>query len=309
MSICAIINPRAGSVAHRVDAVCDEMRESGCEVLTTQARGDAQAIARAAVEQGAERIIAVGGDGTISEVINGIGPDFERVTLAIVPGGTGNDLARCLDLPSLDEGLLERAVRGEGRAVDVVRVREPEAHYFLNVASCGFGGDVADSVTTEAKERWGASAYWMAAASRIVELERHAVHLKIDDHEIDLHIFGVQIANGRFVGGGFPIAPLALLDDGLLDLIIIPADSPAELIARGFERIIAWTQGDDGPFPSRGKRVRITGGASGGGGGGGMKIWTDGEARGAGDIDMEVLPRALRIVTGDEPVGFSEEAG
>lgn len=307
MSICAIINPRAGSVAHRVDAVCDGMRESGCEVLTTQARGDARAIARAAVEQGAERIIAVGGDGTISEVINGIGPDFERVTLAIVPGGTGNDLARCLDLPSLDEGLLERAVRGEGRAVDVVRVREPEAHYFLNVASCGFGGDVADSVTTDAKERWGASAYWMAAASRIVELERHAVHLRIDDHEIDLHIFGVQIANGRFVGGGFPIAPLALLDDGLLDLIIIPADSPAELIARGFERIIAWTQGDDGPFPSRGKRVRITGGAS--GGGGGMKIWTDGEARGAGDIDMEVLPRALRVVTGDEPVGFSEETG
>lgn len=307
MSICAIINPRAGSVAHRVDAVCDEMRESGCEVLTTQARGDAQAIARAAVEQGAERIIAVGGDGTISEVINGIGPDFERVTLAIVPGGTGNDLARCLDLPTMEEGLLERAVRGEGRAVDVVRVREPEAHYFLNVASCGFGGDVADSVTTEAKERWGASAYWMAAASRIVELERHAVHLRIDDHEIDLHIFGVQIANGRYVGGGFPIAPLALLDDGLLDLIIIPADSPAELIARGFERIIAWTQGDDGPFPSRGKRVRITGGAS--EGGGGMKIWTDGEARGAGDIDMEVLPRALRVVTGDEPVGFSEETG
>lgn len=301
MSICAIINPCAGSIAHRVDAVCERMRGCGCEVLTTRARGDAQMIARAAVEQGAERIIAVGGDGTISEVINGIAPMGAAVTLAIIPGGTGNDLVRCLDLPVDDdeEAMVALAVSGEGRALDVVEVKQPTAHWFVNVASVGFGGEIASAVRDEDKSRFGASAYWMAAAAHMTQLQRHRVRLTVDEMEMEMFIFGVQMANGRFVGGGFPIAPMAMLDDGLLDLIVIPADSPAELIARGFERIVAWTQGSDGPFPTRGKRVRMEFDPA-------VNVWSDGEPRGSGNIELCVHEHRLRIVTGPDPRGFSQ---
>src|SRR5690606_26121813 len=102
MRICLILNPNAGS-AQRCEFVLRERQgQDDLEIFYTEQQGHARDFAARAVEEGYERIIAAGGDGTINEALNGIAPNFERVELAIVPAGTGNDLVRSLGIPSDD---------------------------------------------------------------------------------------------------------------------------------------------------------------------------------------------------------------
>jgi diacylglycerol kinase (ATP) len=122
--------------------------------------GDAAEIARRAAEEGVERLVIAGGDGTIHEVIQGLAPDFPEIELAVIPLGTGNDLARSLGLPLQDVPTsAEVAYSGRCAAVDVVEVRNEQVHYFVNAASGGFGGAVTVEVSPQSKVLWGAFSY------------------------------------------------------------------------------------------------------------------------------------------------------
>src|SRR5215831_11956299 len=150
----AILNPRAGG---RTTAYVVE----GAEILETRAPGHATELAREAIKRGAKTVIAVGGDGTINEVVNGF---FEReqpiptdATLAIIPHGTGSDFKRTLQLP--DEGKLAASIIQDTnkRLIDVMKVRytssdgSQKVRYAVNVASFGLGGTVADKVNRSSK--------------------------------------------------------------------------------------------------------------------------------------------------------------
>lgn len=191
-------------------------------------------MASQALKSGITRIVAVGGDGTLSEVVNGYFDECGSVitseaSIGLLPSGTGSDFRRSLGLTSRGDSVralissetrLLDAARAEFRDLDGARA----SRVFINVASFGLGGDVSALVNKwrESLPRWiGGSARFAAAA--IAALGRYkniAVTLSFDESEIKINSNLIVAANGRFAGGGMMLAPHAELDDGLLDVIL-----------------------------------------------------------------------------------------
>jgi hypothetical protein len=141
---CMIFNAKAGA-ASALEALRRRfMASSPCEFRSTADGHDVKTQVQSAVEQGAQRIIVAGGDGTVSRAVSAMAADFTRADLAILPLGTGNDLARSVGIP-LDniESALSLALSGESVPMDVVRVFDGKTGYLINAASAGFGGQVA----------------------------------------------------------------------------------------------------------------------------------------------------------------------
>ena len=185
--------------------------------LTTKA-GDEERLARQAVESGFERIVAVGGDGTTSNVAHAIMETGRRnVSLALVPGGTGCDLARTLDIPQND---LERCAAivaaGKTKPIDVGKV---EGRHFLNVA--GFGFDIA-VLERSFKVKWlrGELLYLYCALLEMKAYPGFRLDSSLDGSlgPSGTHMM-VIVANAKKFGGGFAVAPDASLDDGQLDIV------------------------------------------------------------------------------------------
>jgi diacylglycerol kinase (ATP) len=184
--------------------------------LTTRA-GEEQAIAADALARGYRRIVAVGGDGTWSNVANAILRAGSPAQLGLVPAGTGSDLAKSLDIPARDLAACARIVAaGRARTIDVGHI---EDRYFLNVA--GFGFDIAVIEHTW-KVRWlgGHLLYLYCALSQLFAFPGFPVQVQADGgRPARLDLLMLVIANGRVFGGGFRIAPQADLGDGRLDAV------------------------------------------------------------------------------------------
>jgi diacylglycerol kinase (ATP) len=181
----------------------------------SQGPGDEARLAEEAVGRGFRRIVAVGGDGTWSNVANGILRTGVPARLGLVPGGTGCDLAKSLGIPPRDIAACARIVRkGHSRAIDVGRV---EDKHFLNVV--GFGYDVAvieDSWTVTYLQ--GAPLYLYCALRQLHSFRGFAVDLEVDGEKRGRQdLLMLILANGRIFGGGFQIAPRAELGDGVLE--------------------------------------------------------------------------------------------
>jgi diacylglycerol kinase (ATP) len=135
MRTCIILNPHAGTVNSQ-PAVVDRLRAVfGSDLWLTQHPHDATALARTALQRGYDRVVAAGGDGTISEVLNGLAPHFERVQFGILPVGTANDFARSLDLPADLETALARLSSGVTRKLDLVQITTDRIFYCINVSA------------------------------------------------------------------------------------------------------------------------------------------------------------------------------
>src|SRR5947209_4888355 len=137
---CIILNPSAGSVVHIDEVVARLGRLPNAEIRVTGRRGSAARFARTAIRQGRETIIAAGGDGTLNEVINGIGENVTKVRVGLIPLGTGNDFARTIGVPTDLEGAIDLIAAKKTRAVDLVRVTSDAVRDFVNVSAGGFGG-------------------------------------------------------------------------------------------------------------------------------------------------------------------------
>lgn len=204
------------------------------EHITTRA-GEATEVTREALINGTTRVIAVGGDGTLSEVVNGY---FDRegrainsaASIGLLPSGTGSDFRRSLGLINRDDAI-RTLLTSEARLIDVARAEFRDHHgaltsrYFINVASFGLGGDVSASVNRwrNSLPRWvGGRARFVASAVAALGRYRNVrVSLRLDDErEIQIRSNLVVVANGKFAGGGMMLAPNAELDDGLLDVIL-----------------------------------------------------------------------------------------
>ena len=231
MRICVIFNPAArGNKARHFRHHLDEI--GGQSVLkATAAPGDARRLAAEAVADGFDLVVAAGGDGTVNEVLNGIGdaPDgFERARLGVLPLGTVNVFARELKIPSRLERAWEILQEGHETKIDLPRVElsvggKTGRRYFAQLAGAGFDARAIELVDWQHKKRVGPLAYVIAGLKALRE-KKPQITAREDARPIGQHFTGelVLIGNGKFYGGPFEIFPAADLRDGLLDVCILP---------------------------------------------------------------------------------------
>ncbi|MGE5125243.1 MAG: diacylglycerol/lipid kinase family protein [Betaproteobacteria bacterium] len=218
--IFVIFNPRSGKGrgAQFVAPVLQGLAEAArVEHALTQGPGDEGRLAGEAIARGFRRIVAVGGDGTWSNVGNAILRSGERARLGLVPGGTGCDLAKTLGIPPRDvKACCSIVLAGKTRTIDVGRI---EDKHFLNIA--GFGYDVAvleDSWNVAYLE--GSALYLFCALRQLHSYGGFVLETEADGRSLGRQeMLMVIVANARVFGGGFQVAPQADLEDGLLDAV------------------------------------------------------------------------------------------
>jgi len=170
-------------------------------------------VAKMGIEAGFSHIVAMGGDGTINEVVNGLlGSD---ATLAVLPAGTGNDFIRMLGIPSDPMQAIDTLIDGVARTIDLGQVSDERA--FVNGMGIGLDAQVARDVLKMEKLR-GAPAYLTAAIHQVFKFQAFPVTLATSEEQLELTCLSLGIANGIFAGGGFKLAPRADINDGLIDI-------------------------------------------------------------------------------------------
>jgi diacylglycerol kinase (ATP) len=288
---CIICNPAAGSV-DGTDALAAQLaRFDGASVQFTHASGDAMRLAREAIASGCETVIAAGGDGTLNEVINGLAEHIDEIRVGLLPLGTGNDFARMLALPSSVDDCIDALRLGHTRAIDLVRVTSDQVRYFINVSAGGFSGTVNEKMTPEIKQTWGPLAYLRCAAEALPELSAYRTRVTLDDvTNTELDLYNVVIANGRYVAGGTLIAPEAEIDDGLLDIVLVPtSEAPALAVLAAQIAVGAHLDSESIVF-RRAAKVAVNSTP-------GMWFNVDGELVGNEPAVFEILPRAVQFLT------------
>jgi diacylglycerol kinase (ATP) len=288
-----IVNPNAGSVEDRAE-LASRLGMPGTTVRSTEDGGHAEEIAREAVREGAGLVVAVGGDGTLNEVVNGLAEGFGRVRLGLLPLGTGNDFARSIGVPADLEGALAVLQAGETRPLDVALATVGgQSRHFVNMAAGGFGGEVSEKAA-EAKARWGPLAYMRAAIGALGELRGFMTTITLNSAEtLHLETYNLVLSNGRYVAAGIPAAPQAILDDGLLEVMIVPAATIPQIAVLVPQVLLGRHTGSDLLLFRKATRVEIECDPP-------MSWNVDGELVGEGPARFEVLPRALEVVVGPE---------
>ena len=221
-----IVNPTAGGGrAARLVPWLEERLAGGRSgrVEVTRAPGDAERQAARAGSEGFDRVVAVGGDGTVQEVVNGLLDGGRHVGIGIVPVGNGNDLARSLGLPRASAEAWSVAVGASERLIDVLQATgsADRSRWFASAGGLGFDAQVAAAMATRSGWQRGSIGYLVTT---LVELQRFSncrVLLTLDGVTSEQHVLFVAIANGAYYGGGMRIAPDARTDDGQLDVCIV----------------------------------------------------------------------------------------
>lgn len=286
-----VFNPEAGSATDNpyLGPVFASLEHF--EVVQTRGPGTVGRIVQEARESGYSRIVVAGGDGTINEAVNGLAPHWEEVEIGILPLGTGNDFARCLDLLKDPEEWVELLVKETGRRLDVaeVKTKDGKIRYFVNASTGGFGTQVGENLSAKAKDRWGALAYALTAAKTFPELKAYTVQIDLDEAEqVEEEAYAVVVANGGFIAGGIPIAPEAQPDDGLLDIVIVPALEAPALMTALTQLLIEREQSPESFIRRRAKDVKLRARPS-------FKVNTDGEIAGHLPATYKVHEQVLHI--------------
>jgi diacylglycerol kinase (ATP) len=291
---CVILNPGAGSV-DEAGALREAIKRLGDVSLQETAEPEeATRFAARAVEDGCELVVAAGGDGTINEVVNGLSHNWAQAKLGILPLGTGNDFARTIGAPTDIDAAIEAILRDECRPIDIVCAESDQTRYFVNVSSGGFSGLVDENLTDELKSAWGPLSYLRAAVASLPDLTNYHTTIQYDDEEPQqLLAYNLVIANARYVAGGVPIAPEAILDDGKVDVIVIPAASMPRLALIVPSIWLGRHLDNPDVIFRRASRLRVDAQP-------GMWFNTDGELVGNEPITFTVLPRALRVIVGPD---------
>ncbi|MBN9569510.1 MAG: diacylglycerol kinase family lipid kinase [Alphaproteobacteria bacterium] len=310
MSTFAIINPRSAN-SHTARAWPDIERGlrhlyPQMNVGFTRARGHATALVRAALAEGYTEIVAVGGDGTINEAVNGFfdpsGPLAPEATFAFVSSGTGGDFRKTFDIAPGTMAGIERLKGSHVRPVDIGRVTclgmdgTPAVRHFINIASFGLPGVIVDAVNRAriAKLFGGGFAFAFHSMVNMAFYRDRVVRLHIDDvyDEID-KVSTVAIANGRYFGGGMKVAPDAKPDDGAFDIIVMGGAAKLRALS-DFRQLYDGSHVNNPTVRVvRGKKlvaapVSETKGRA-------VLIETDGENAGRLPATFEILPRALNL--------------
>lgn len=226
-----IYNPTAGRETFKNDLayVLDKLEQSGYETSAhaTKGEGDAVLAAKYAVSNNFDLVVAVGGDGTINEVINGLAGAEKRPKLGIIPAGTTNDFARALQIPRQIEKSVEIITNGYAQKIDIGKVND---HYFMNIAGGGELTELTYEVPIKLKTVLGQLAYYVKGIEMLPSIRPIHARIEYDGEVFDDELMLFLICNTNTVGGFEKLAPNARLDDGYFDLIILRKTSLAEFI-------------------------------------------------------------------------------
>jgi diacylglycerol kinase (ATP) len=223
----AIVNPAAGGgrSAKLAGSAIERLREKGlhADVIASAGPGHAVELAREAYEQGYRRFIAVGGDGTAHEILNGVftGRDVtRRISLGLLPLGTGNSFLRDFTNDAV-ESSMEALIAGRSRPIDLIRLTHSAGEmYSFNLLSLGFTADVA-ALTNRAFKPLGHLGYLLGVFLRVVQLRRGIFALRCDDDAAwdERRCLFLTFSNSKFTGGTMLIAPHADPSDGLIEFV------------------------------------------------------------------------------------------
>jgi diacylglycerol kinase (ATP) len=223
-ALAVIINPISGTGGHpeaarrRVEqarAAIDRARIAG-QVLVTERAGHARELVRRVLADGISTVAAWGGDGTVNEVASELA--FQPATLAIIPSGSGNGLARELEIPFDPDRAIDIAISGRDRVIDA---GELNGHLFFNVAGIGLDARVAHRFAVDGVLRRGFRRYLAISASELLAYRADEYTVVADGEPLRDRTLLIAIANARQYGNGALIAPQARLDDGLLDVVMV----------------------------------------------------------------------------------------
>lgn len=255
--IFVIVNPNAGGGADGAsrEFTADLASDAKLEVRETDSAGEGRSLACEAVENGFEIVAAAGGDGTIHEVALGIHDADGSATLAVIPLGTGNDLARSLGLNDRERAL-RALTHGRTRRLDLIQVSldEGEPRRAVNAVIAGAGAKVSEGMDEEVKGSWGPFSYLRKAVEMVGEVEPFDVALCVDEVSMELEVVNVVVANGRFAGRGVPIAPAADPFDGRLNVAVI-RNAPLNELSRLASAFFKQEEPEDDLFHAAAGRI------------------------------------------------------
>lgn len=289
--IALLTNPTSGKgkgARHR-DAALARLRESGFVVRNLQGRDadEAADLARACVADGVEALVVCGGDGLVHLGVQAVAGS--GVPLGLIPSGTGNDVARYLDLPRADPvAAADRIIASRRRTIDLARSGD---RYFVTVLAAGFDAIVNERANAMTWPR-GQMRYNLATLAELRTFRPLPYVLQLDDgsgpETIEHEAMLVAVGNGPSFGGGLRITEGALLDDGLLDVVVITRMSKPKLV-RSYPRL--FTGRIDGVAEYIHRRVRcVTVAAP------GIVSYADGERFGPLPLTVECVPGALEVI-------------
>lgn len=301
-----IVNPQAqgGALGRRWPELSRSIRRQlgSFEELRTEAAGDATRLTRNALRDGVERIVAIGGDGTINEVVNGFFEDGKPINadaaMGILPFGSGGDFRKTIGVPKDLDQAAHRLANGRAKPIDVGRIQfegndgEPRDRVFANIASFGISGLVDRYVNESSKVLGGTVSFLLASAKAGMNFQNQRVRLSFDDEPpIDTIIQVCAVANGRYFGGGMYIAPEAHLDDGLFDVVAIGDMSRKEMLLSGYRIYNGTHLTLDKVSHRRAKKVHAEPLSS-----EPVLLDVDGETPGRLPATFSVMPRALSVI-------------
>ncbi|BBU44161.1 MULTISPECIES: lipid kinase YegS [Pseudomonas] len=278
---------KAMLILHGKQAMNEELRSAvhdlrgtgwALDVRVTWEAGDAQRLVGEALSAGYSHIVAGGGDGTLRDVAEAMGLAGADASLALLPLGTANDFARAAGIP-LEPAAALALLNTPAQAIDLGQAGD---QLFLNMATGGFGSQVTANTSEDLKKVLGAAAYLFTGLSRFSELQAASVELQGPDFQWQGSLLALGIGNGRQAGGGQVLCPEAVVNDGLLDIAILPA--PQEVVG-ALRDLLA---GDGLFIRARLPWVEIKSSQ-------GLDINLDGEPLQADNLRFQARPAAIRL--------------
>jgi diacylglycerol kinase (ATP) len=292
--VCVIFNPTArGERALRFKKFLEGI-PGGVELNPTQAPGHAIELACAAVDDGVEDIVAAGGDGTLNEVLNGIGRarnGFERARLGVLPLGTVNVFAKELRIPEDPKHAWETILSGHERTIDLPYSDADgesgtQRRYFAQLAGAGLDASAIELVDWKSKRRFGQLAYLFAG---LRALARPPKRVKIFCGARETEGELVLVGNGKFYGGRWNVFPEASLTDGKIDICVFPRVNLWTALRFGCSLLAGNRKVSNSISYFQANEVRMTSDN-------GAQFELEGDLIGPLPVTMGVLPTALRVI-------------
>ncbi len=255
------------------------------------------------VNEGIDKVIVVGGDGTLNEAVNGIFAQTRiasnEVLLGMIPVGTGNDWGRMFHIPHNYEKAITILKKGKTFLQDTGLVRyinggEEKSRYFINIAGLGFDARVVKKANKQKEEgKHGVLLYFLNIFTTLMNYKSTRVSIEVDGKPVfENSVLSISLGNGRYAGGGMLQTPDAKPDDGLLDLTVIKDMGKLRVIT-SLKKLY---DGHILDHPSiegfTGKRIRIDSDPP-------IYAETDGESLGHTPVEFEILPKSLQVVVGE----------
>ncbi|WCL49417.1 diacylglycerol/lipid kinase family protein [Leptospira sp. GIMC2001] len=228
-----LVNPNSGGgdVGRNWEEISKRIQKKigKFEFTFTGSKGHASTLAQEKIREKTDILVIIGGDGTVSEVVDGvIKSKNNSVSLVVLNLGTGGDFSKTLGVAGDLEIALEKIQNGKIQKVDVGKVSYKkeinlplEIRYFINITGCGMAGAVVRTVNKSSK-RFGGFSYYLGGLANLITYQNKAIRYKLDDSEwVSTKITTLAVCNGQYFGGGMRISPKSELNDGYFDVVLL----------------------------------------------------------------------------------------